>query len=407
MNDNVDIAIVGGGIVGASLALHLAEISDLSIALIEAKANGAPFSQENYYPRVSAITLTSKRIFVRTGVWEAIADARVSPFVEIKVWDKDEKGKVSFCSRDIAESVLGYIVENNLIQESLYNKIKDHSQIIVLQPKELIDFKAHEESVELTMRDGSQLHARLCVAADGANSWVREKAGISLKKHDYEELAIVAMVKSSLPHGEIARQVFLKTGPLAFLPLADPKLTSIVWSLPKEEAQSLMALADDDFNKALNHAFAELGDIEVCSKRFTFPLIKQEASHYVKARVALVGDAAHTVHPLAGLGFNMGLLDVVNLSFVINEAALNGRDFAALPILRRYERERRADNLAYIQGIDMIKKILTNDKNPFPMLRAFGLNVTNRIPFLRNFFTRFATGSFHRLPPSFTENAHE
>lgn len=396
-----DVVIVGGGIVGTSLASALAQFTPLSIALIEANnKTSAIWQKAQYDHRVSAITLASKRIFQHLKIWDAMCERRVSPFSQIKVWDGIRNGEICFRAEDIAEAELGYIIENNLIKSLLEEKIKEQSRkVTYLKPVQLISAKEEEEKIVFKTRDDEIIFAKLAIAADGTNSWLREQFKFKHKCHDYDQHAIVATVETTLPHETIARQVFLESGPLAFLPLACDKLSSIVWSLPTKTAKDLFALEEKEFKLALAKAFSyRLGDIVDVSKRYMFPLQKKESEQYVKPRVVLVGDAAHTVHPLAGLGFNMGLLDVACLTQVIVEALQRRQDFAAYPLLRRYERWRKADNFAVIAGIDIIKNLFASDKRSFQLVRSFGLNTTNRFRILRNFFARFAVGNRRGLP---------
>lgn len=392
-----DIIIVGSGIVGSALACMLAQQTSLSIAVIEAAA----FKHEptkHYHPRVSAISLSSQRIFNALNVWDHIKQMRVSPFNKIHVWDDQTPGVIDFVSNDIAESVLGFIIENNVMQLALQKRMQDFPNIKLHAPIKLVEM-CQSNSIELTADDGSTFSAQLAIAADGANSWLRTKAGIHLKKHDYEQTAIVATVTTALPHQKTARQVFRNTGPLAFLPLQAPHLSSIVWSLPSAEAERLLALNDDQFQLILAQAFShQLGDITHIEKRYAFPLAKQQAEKYIAPHIALVGDAAHTVHPLAGQGVNMGLLDAASLAEVIQAAWQKQRDFASVATLRRYERWRRADNLALAGGIDLLKSLFASDQVSLQGVRALGLNLTNKLTFIKNSFMRHAVGNRGNLP---------
>ena len=317
----------------------------------------------------------------------------MSPFTGIQVWDAVTQSQIQFDSTDIAESKLGFIIENTVIQSTLTEKIKQLPQVTFISPVKLVSCHAHATHVDLTTDDGRIFSAKLAVAADGAQSWLREQAGIDINITDYEQTAIVATVTTALPHQKIARQVFLESGPLAFLPLEPEHLSSIVWSVPGAEAKRLLALDEYQFRLELAQAFSHrLGDVTHTEQRFAFPLQKQQAHHYIKPRVALIGDAAHTVHPLAGQGVNMGLLDAVSLASVISEAIQQRRDFSSSHQLRRYERWRKADNFALMNGIDAIKNIFASDKKTIQGVRAFGLDMVNRMTWIKNIFTRHARG---------------
>lgn len=398
MHSSHDIVIVGGGLVGLTLALALAKKTPLSIAIVEAEADKIAWDKETYHHRVSAIALSSERLFNALNVWDEVALKRVSPFTKISVWDGADKGEIHFNAADIAEPLLGYIIENNLIQSVLKEKIKHYPHVRFYSETRLLSLSETEKGMTV-ITDRAHLNAKLVVGADGARSLVRSEAGIRLDCHDYEQEAIVATVQSARPHGKVASQVFLPSGPLAFLPLAPSHHSSIVWSLPKQEAERVKSLSDEAFKDALAQAFSyRLGMVVAVDQRYAFPLHRQEAKHYVKSRLALVGDAAHIVHPLAGQGVNMGLLDAASLVDVIVEALHSHRDYASLSQLRRYERWRRADNVALLEGIDMIKTLFASEKQPVKALRSWGVALVNQVRFIKNVFTQHAVGDRRGLP---------
>lgn len=394
-----DIIIVGGGMVGSLLACALAQQTTLSIAILESQSEYESWVTEKYHHRVSAIALSSQRIFQRIGIWEAMKKRRVSPFTEIAVWDGVGAGEIHFDCQEVAESNLGYIIENNVIQAALLEKIKQYPTIEFIAPVKLASYHEIDDDVQLTTTDGKIFQAKLAIAADGARSWLREAVGIEVKRHAYDQEAIVATVTTALPHQKIARQVFLPEGPLAFLPLLPPNVSSIVWSLPVAKAKQLLAEDKKTFAHELASAFSHrLGEVVEVDERFSFPLHKQQAKNYMKSRVVLVGDAAHAVHPLAGQGVNLGFLDAASLVDIIVEAEKNQRDFSAHSTLRRYERWRKADNLTMMCGIDAIKNLFASDKKSIQTLRSYGLQITNKLNPIKNQFTRHAVGAREGLP---------
>lgn len=400
MNSSYDITIVGSGIVGATIALILAKQSQLKIAVIEAKTNSFEWQENSHYDyRVSALSHSSKNIFQHLNIWEKIKSKRISPYTQMHVWDAGGAGEVHFDCQEVGESELGYIIEDNVIRSSLLASYQRYQNIHFLCPFKLMDFQEKNEWIELTSLDDQVLQTKLLIAADGANSWVREKIGIDIKSKDYQHTAIVATVKTQLPHQSTAWQRFLPSGPLAFLPLRNPHLCSIVWSATHDDAAELMTLNDDAFQKRLCDEFAnKLGEISSVSPRHFFPLRMRHAKQYVRERIALIGDAAHTVHPLAGQGVNMGLLDAASLAEVIVTAFEKKRDFASLATLRHYERWRKGDTLAMLVMVDALKQLFANEKKSVQCVRNIGLNFTNQIPFFKNFLTCYALGKRGDLP---------
>lgn len=399
MQHSYDIVIVGGGNVGLTLACALAQQTRLSILILESQEAPPVWQADTYHHRVSAIALSSQRIFKKIGVWSDIRSCRISPFRRIQVWDGNGEGKITFSSHEIAEPALGYILENNAIQCALYAKIQHYPQITYLAGKTLTAYHATDAYAELSTADGMTIRCKLAVAADGARSWLRNEAKIACSRHDYDQLAIVTAVKTAQPHEETARQVFLETGPLAFLPLADSHLSSIVWSLPSSVANDYLALDEMAFNETLAAAFSsQLGAIEAAGERYAFPLAHQEASHYVLPRLVLAGDAAHIVHPLAGQGVNMGLLDAASLAEIIIETEKHRRDIGGISALRKYERWRKADNLPMLKGVDVIKSLFASDQSAVRALRSAGLNMANQIGVIKNVFTRHAVGNRKGIP---------
>lgn len=394
-----DIIIIGSGIVGATTALALSKNPTLKIALLEANPVTANWNASQYDHRVSAISLASKKILQHNSIWNAITKKRISPYLQMSVWDEAGRDQLNFDCAKINESTLGYIIEDSVIRTSLLEKIQDSSAIEFMQPIKLTSLKNSSDCVELVTSENKTLTTKLVIAADGANSWVREQAGIELKTWDYEQTAIVATVKTELPHAATARQRFLSTGPLAFLPLSDPRTCSIVWSAQHSYADGLLKLNDDEFCQRLGFLFEnKLGKITHASARFHFPLRMRHAKNYVQSRIALIGDAAHTIHPLAGQGVNLGLLDAAAIVEVIEEAIQKRRDFSSLATLRRYERWRKTDNLTMLATVDVLKHLFIKQNQTVQTVRNVGLSLTDFLMPLKKFFMNYAVGKRGDLP---------
>ncbi len=398
MNTDYDLIISGGGMVGAMLAAALGH-ADLNIALLE----GTPL--ERIQPgveldcRVSAINRASQRMFASVGAWDGMTAWRVSPFRTMRVWDAAGFGQIHFDSADLGEPLLGWIIENRVIQSALLERAQQRPAVTLLNPVALESAEALAGNgwrVQLT--DGRILTTRLLVGADGAQSKVRQLADIDVRGWDYDQKAIVANVRTAESHQETAWQRFLPTGPLAFLPLSDGRC-SIVWVMAPESADELLALNDAEFAEALAAAFDQrLGAIGAVGSRGAFPLRLQHARAYVKPGLALMGDAAHVVHPLAGQGVNLGLLDAATLAEVILDALAVGHDFSSIKTLRRYERRRKGDNLLMLGVMDGFKRLFGNTLPPVRLLRNLGLNLTDASGPLKNLIARRAMGLEGDLP---------
>ncbi len=396
MSDRYDVVIAGGGMVGAALACALGDTA-LRVAVLEGTPPSLPGPEPDL--RVSAISRASQRIFQAVGAWPGMLDQRVSPYREMRVWDATGPGQIHFDSAAIGEPLLGWIIENRIIQATLLERAQAFSNVSLYCPAvlELIG-GSRETSIHLQLANGNSLYTRLLVGADGANSKVRQLASIDTNGWSYEQKGLVTTVATEQSHQETAWQRFLPSGPLAFLPLSDG-CCSIVWSNHTEQAHRLLELDEDAFALELAEAFQwRLGAITQVGPRAAFPLRLQHAKSYVQPRIALVGDAAHVIHPLAGQGVNLGLLDAAALAQVLEQAVAEKRDPGAFSVLRRYERWRKGENLLMMGAMDAFKRIFGSSLAPVRLLRNAGLGLTDGLVPVKNLIVRRAMGLEGDLP---------
>jgi 2-octaprenylphenol hydroxylase len=394
--NQVDVIIIGGGIVGATAACALGS-AGMRVALVEARQPVA-VDRQKPDPRIFAITRASERIFRALGVWQRIASQDVFAFTDMEVWDAAGEGVTHFDCAELGEPYLGHMIEPRIIETALLAQLQADEHISRFCPARFASVEMQDDKVTVTLEEGQCLTASLLIAADGVRSPVRAALGIKTRNHDYHQSSIVALVKTSEPHRDTAWQRFLPGGPLAFLPMQDG-WSSIVWTLPTAAAGRVMGLERDVFHAELADAFANrLGRIVDSGEREVWPLRRMHAEHYVMERAALIGDAAHAIHPLAGQGVNLGLLDAAALTEVVVTARQEGRDAGALRVLRRYERWRRGDNLLMMSAMDAINRAFSNTQSPLGSLRNLGLSLANRSAVLRQMFMRHAMGLDGDLP---------
>lgn len=382
-----DLVIAGGGIVGATLACAL-EGSGLRIAVINAEAMepGAGTQRQ----RVSALTAGSVAQLERLGVWSEALRRGAQAFREMHV--SDGEAFVHFDAAAVGRAYLGVIVENHALLDALWRRLHALEQVELRAPAQVRSLHIRGEAAVIELTTGEHLHATLVVGADGVRSRVRQAAGLPSTGWRYDQTAIVATVGIGESHRDTAWQRFLDTGPLAFLPLPGRRC-SIVWSCTGARAQELLSLSDAEFDAALQTAFGEsLGPVQCLSPRLSFPLSLAHASRYTDERVALIGDAAHQVHPLAGQGVNLGLADAVALADTIRTAYRAGKDIGAHAVLRRYERARKEGNLAMLAATDGLHRLFSRTALPIAGLRGVGLRVVNGVDPLKNAIMRYAMG---------------
>ena len=385
-----DVVISGAGLVGLALAAVLGR-DGFRTAILEAREPVRDWPTDTIDLRVYAISRASQRLLERLGAWSVI-EPLAQPYRDMQVWDAGSEGEIHFDSAELGEPDLGHIIESRVIERSLLDVVESLDKVTRFCPARLQGFEVGDGEPEIVLEDGTPLTAGLLVGADGKQSRVRDLAGIHVQVSDYAQQALVAVVTTEKPHQETAWQRFLPSGPLAFLPLHDGRC-SIVWSATSDKASALPALDDEAFCHALGEAFAyRLGHITHVGERALFPLQGQSAKNYVQPGLALVGDAAHVVHPLAGQGVNLGLKDVQALAETLHSAREQGRKPGAFSVLRRYERTRRGDNQLTLATMSGFKQLFGSTLAPVCAVRGLGLKLFDRATPLKTQLMRAAMG---------------
>lgn len=402
-----DVVIVGGGLVGATMACLLRALP-LRVALVDQKpfdSSTIPFvaAQPAFDPRVSALTASSIKQFRELGVWEAMQQRRVCEYHDMHVWEADGTGSIHFSAAAIGEPSLGAIVENSVMLAALYESMANSPGLALIAPFTITSLTRRqvdgETLLDLVSADGSTLTTRLLIAADGSNSRIRQLAEFPTKDWEYNHHALVTTVRTERPHEGQALQRFMDTGPLAFLPLAlsaadgEQHYSSIVWSAIPSRSGELMAMDENTFNRELTAAIENrLGPVQWSAHRFAFPLNQRHATSYVQENIVLVGDAAHTIHPLAGQGVNLGLLDVKVLAAELIHGLAAGRALTDPILLKRYQRQRRGQNLGMMWLMEGFKHLFADQALPVRWLRNAGLRSVDNLAIVKNLLARRAMG---------------
>jgi 2-octaprenyl-6-methoxyphenol hydroxylase len=394
MRYDADVIITGGGLNGPALALALAR-AGLSVAVIDAQPAAAR-AEADFDGRAYALAVASQRLLAAVGVWERLA-GQAQPILEIKTTDgRPGEGPsrffLHFEAAEIEEGPMGFMVEDRHLYAAFLAAMRAEPRITHLPATTVTAQEPGPAGIAVTLSDGRKLTGRVLAGCDGRQSGTAQRAGIGRTGWGYGQTALVCAVAHERPHGGIAHQFFMPSGPLAILPLTGNR-SSIVWSEAEAEAKAIAALGDAQFLEVLRPRFGDfLGPVTLAGKRFSYPLNLTLANAYVGPRVALVGDAAHGVHPIAGQGLNLGFRDVGALAEVLVEAARRGEDIGAEDVLERYQRWRRFDSTLLALGMDAVNRLFSNDNPILRAARDFGMGAVGAVPGLRRAFIRQAAG---------------
>ncbi|MCF2293505.1 2-octaprenyl-3-methyl-6-methoxy-1,4-benzoquinol hydroxylase [Enterobacter hormaechei] len=386
---NTEVAVVGGGMVGGALALGLAQ-QGFDVTVIEQAAPPAfdPASQPDV--RISAISAASVDLLRGLGVWEAVLAMRAHPYSRLETWEW-ENAHVSFDAAELKLPRLGYMVENNVLQQALWQALEAHPKVTLRVPDSLKGLHRHEGGYLLTLDNDDELAVKLVVGADGANSQVRQMAGIGIHAWQYQQSCMLITVQSENAPGESTWQHFTPNGPHAFLPLFD-NWASLVWYDKPARIRQLQGLSMDQLQREIRQHFSSrLGNVTPVAAG-AFPLMRRHALQYAREGLVLVGDAAHTIHPLAGQGVNLGYRDVDALLDVLGNARAHAEAWASHQVLKRYQTRRMADNFIMQSGMDLFYAGFSNDVGPVRIVRNIGLMAAERAGGLKRQALKYALG---------------
>ncbi|MBE9208428.1 FAD-dependent hydroxylase [Nostoc sp. LEGE 06077] len=392
-----DLVIVGGGIVGLTLAAALKD-SGLNILLIEAKVTSASVAKGQAY----AVHLLSALIYQGIGVWDKILP-QIAKYRHVRLSDADYPDVVEFATADLAKDTpeLGYVAEHQALLQPLQEFVQKCPNVNYLCPAEVVNTQHQQDIVAIEIKISEQIYtvrSKLLVAADGSRSPIRQAAGIKTHGWKYWQSCIVAFVKPEKSHNDTAYERFWPSGPFAILPLPGNRCR-IVWTAPHEEAKALCALDDDQFLAELSRRYGDqMGKLELLGDRFVFPVQLMQSDRYVLPRLALIGDAAHNCHPVGGQGLNLGIRDAAALAQVIQTAHAKGEDIGKIRVLKRYERWRKLENLTILGFTDLLDRMFSNRILPLVVLRRLGLWLMQRVPVLKVFALKLMIGLKGRTP---------
>ncbi len=385
-----DVAIVGGGLSGLSLAAALAQ-AEMRVAVLETH-DPRTLQDDHFDGRTSAVAYASQQFFSALGLWQTIAP-HAGEIHDIRISDADSRLFLHYDRALVNNAPMGYIVDNRHLRSSLLQHLATLRRVDLIAPATCTAIESNPHRITLHLANGASLHTKLAIAADGKHSPLRRMAGIKAVEYPYRQTGIVCAVRHERPHRGTAQEHFLPAGPFAILPMKDAHLSSLVWTEKAELAPLFMAMNDRDFLQAVKERFGHyLGALEVIGPRWSYPLTLVHAARYTAPRLCLLGDAAHAIHPIAGQGFNLGLRDIAVLAELLADRIRLGLDIGASSVLKEYECLRMPDNLFMIAVTDALNRLFSNSARPLQAARRTGMAIVHHLPGLRERFVRHAMG---------------
>ncbi len=390
-NINAEIAVVGGGLTGSILALALAKFG-FHICVIE-KINYNQLKHFDYDSRTTALAASSKKVLSFINIWKDLED-KIGAINEIRVSDGDSPLYLHFEQDRLVGEPLGFMIENSYLRKILISNLKKNPKIKIISPASIENLNLTNDRAKIKLANRTNIECDLVVAADGKDSFLRNYLNISTFGWEYNQVAIITNIKHQFSHNNIAHERFLEAGPLAILPLKNPNHSSIVWTEKKENANAYLKLNERNFNKELSDKIGSfLGTIETFGGRFNYPLKLQLAEKYISDRFILIGDAAHSIHPIAGQGLNLSIRDISALIDILSFTKKYGLDIGTQKVLEEFQKVRRSDNLLMAATTDILNKLFSNNSFSIKLIRDLGLEITNNIPILKKKFVRHAIGN--------------
>ncbi|PSB52699.1 2-octaprenyl-6-methoxyphenyl hydroxylase [Chamaesiphon polymorphus CCALA 037] len=392
-----DLAIVGGGIIGNTLAVAL-QNSGLRVVSIESQAQSISIAKSRAY----VLSMLSGQIFEGLGVWEEVLP-QIAQFSQIQISDADYAGVVKMYPQDLGRSTLGYAASHEVLLTALQNKLRSAANITVMCPAQVVEVKYTPTGAEITIQTPdtetpTKIRTSLVIAADGAKSSLRERAGIATAGWNYWQSCITATVTPAQPHQNVAYERFWYAGPIGVLPLADGRC-QVVWTVPHQQAEELRDLPESEFLARLEHCTGGLlGKLELDSQRWLFPVKLMQSKNYIADRLALIGDAAHCCHPVAGQGMNLGIRDAAALAEILVAAHQSGEDIGSKAVLQKYANWRKPENWVILAFTDFLDRMFSTSLLPIVIIRRFGLFLLDRIPGFKYLALRLMTGLAGKIP---------